>query len=321
MEQATNQKIEVVYKKAKLGKRMFGYFIDISLLFLTSFILFSIINIPVTHSGWYKSKNNELVQLKNDSKLYVNGINIVDYVADDTEFSSYEEKKSYLSVSIDEFYKNTTYFKDLDKIKTEYEVRKLQAKKNGTNLFVVSGDEVVENAVSAEYLYNFYIDEVSNYSLGYLFRNAKYFYLTRFSFLVSAVEFAILFTLSFLIYFLVLPLTCFKRGRQTIGMKLAKVGIISVHALNVSSGKFIGRFIFNYIVFFPLNFVGFLLPSIVSISMMYLNKTNSNLTNYVFNDYAVDVSDKLIYLNSLERAESEFKLQEISIENKDFTLK
>ena len=55
--------------------------------------------------------------------------------------------------------------------------------------------------------------------------------------------------------------------------------------------------------------------------MMYLNKTNSNLTNYVFNDYAVDVSDKLIYLNSLERAESEFKLQEISLENKDFTLK
>ena len=321
MEQATNKKIEVVYKKAKLSRRMFAYFVDISFLFLTTFILFSIINIPVTHAGWYNEKKNELVQLKNDSGLYDNGINIVDYVLDDTQFSSYEDKKSYLSTRIDNFYNNTTYFKDLETIKTEYNARKLKAKKNGTNLFVMSGDEVVENSVSAEYLYNFYADEVSNYSLGFLFRNSKYFYLTRFSFLVSAIEFVILFTFSFSIYFLVLPLTCFKRGRQTIGMKLSKVGIVDIHALNVSSGKFVGRFIFNYIVFFPLNFVGFLLPSIVSISMMYLNKTNSNLTNYVFNDYAVDVSDKLIYLNSLERAESEFKLQEISLENKDFTLK
>ena len=55
--------------------------------------------------------------------------------------------------------------------------------------------------------------------------------------------------------------------------------------------------------------------------MMYVNKTNSNLPNYVFNDYAVDVDNQTIYLNALERAESEFKLQEISIENKDFTIK
>ena len=319
--ETSNNKIEVVYKKAGLGKRMFGYFIDISLLFLTSFILFSIINIPVTHSGWYKAKKDELVQLKNGSGLYIDGINIVDYVADDTQFPSFEEKKETLSTAIDNFYQNTTYLKDLEEIKIQYETRKLSAKKNGTNLFVVNGEQVVENNVSDEWLYNFYADEVSDYTLAYLFRNSKYFYLTRFSFLVSAIEFVVLFTFSFLIYFLVLPLTCFKRGRQTIGMKLSKVGIISVHALNVSTGKFVGRFIFNYIVFFPLNFVGFLLPSIVSISMMYLNKTNSNLTNYVFNDYAVDVSDKLIYLNSLERAESEFKLQEISLENKDFTLK
>ena len=120
---------------------------------------------------------------------------------------------------------------------------------------------------------------------------------------------------------MVLPLTCFKRGRQTIGMKLEKIGLISVKAVNVGVGKFVGRFVFNYFVFFILDFVGFLIPAIVSVTMMYVNKTNSNLTNYVFNDYAVDVADKTIYLNALEREESEFKLQEISIENKDFTLK
>ena len=104
-------------------------------------------------------------------------------------------------------------------------------------------------------------------------------------------------------------------------MKMEKIGIISIHADNVTTGKFVGRFFFNYFVFFILDFVGFLIPAIVSITMMFVTKSNSNLTNYVFNDYAVDITDKTIYLNSLERDEAEFKLQEISLENKDFTLK
>ena len=320
MEQ-TNNKIEVVYKKAKLGKRMLAYFIDFGLLIMTTLIMVSIINIPITRSSWYKSKENELTEIRNETGLYVDGINIVDYLTDNEGFPSYEEKKNELSNRIDNFYKNTTYFNDLNKIKTEYDNRKLNAKKDGVNLFIQEDGKVVENAVSAEHLYNFYVEETQNYTFAFLMRNTNYFYLTRFSFLVTIVEFVSLFTLFFIVYFLILPLTCFKRGRQTIGMKLEKIGIISVKAVNVTTGLYIGRFVFNYFVFFILNFVGFLIPAIVSITMMYLNKTNSNLTNYVFNDYAVDVSDKLIYLNSLERAESEFKLQEISLENKDFTLK
>ena len=321
MEQANSNKIEVVYKKAKLGRRMFAYFIDIGILLLSTSLMFSIVNIPVTHSEWFKAKATELVEIKNDSGLYVEGINIIDYLTDNEDYPSYEEKKNELSKRIDEFYKNTTYFDDLEKIEDEYKNRRIDAKKDGVKLFVLEDGKVVENAVSAELLYNFYVEEMQNYTLAYLTRNANYFYLTRFSFFVSLIEFACLYTLFFVVYFLILPLTCFKRGRQTIGMKMEKVGIISVKAVNVSAGKYIGRFVFNYFVFSILNFVGFLIPSIVSVSMMYMNKTNSNLPNYVFNDYAVDVTDKMIYLNDLERAESEFKLQEISIENNDLTLK
>ena len=320
MEQANN-KIEVVYKKGKIGKRMLAYFIDIGLLIMSTLIMLSIINIPITSSPWYKSKEAELVQLRNDSGLYENGINIVDYLTENSDYPSYEEKKNELSKRIDNFYKNTTYFNDLEKIKNDYETRKLEAKKDGVNLFVKEDGEVKENAVSPELLYNFYVDETQNYTYAYLMRNANYFYLTRVSFLVTVVEFISLFTLFFIVYFLILPLTCFKRGRQTIGMKLEKIGLISVKAVNITAGKYVGRFVFNYFVFFVLNFVGFLIPSIVSVTMMYVNKTNSNLPNYVFNDYAVDVTDKTIYLNALERAESEFKLQEISLENKDFTIK
>ena len=321
MEETNNNKIEVVYKKAKFGKRMLAYFIDIGLLFISTFLLFSIINIPITHSGWYKSKQDELVQLRNDSGLYIDGINIVDYVSDNEKFSSYEKKNNKISESIDSFYNNPTYINDITKTQKEYDNRRLNAKKDGVNLFIKNEDKVVENSVPPKNLYDFYVDELSNYTFAYLTTNTKYFYLTRFAFLVSVIEFVSLFTLFFAVYFLVLPLTCFKRGRQTIGMKIENIGLISIKAVNITMGKYIGRLVFNYFVFFILNFVGFLIPSIVSITMMFVNKTNSNLPNYVFNDYAVDVTDQRIYLNSLERAESEFKLQEISIENKDFTLK
>ena len=320
MEQANN-KIEVVYKKAKLGKRMLAYFIDIGLLIMSTLIMLSKINIPITSSPWYKSKEAELVQLRNDSGLYENGINIVDYTSSNEEFDSFEKKKNYLSEKIDAFYSNPTYFNSSSTIENEYNLRKKKANNGEANLFVEQDGKLVENSVSPEDLYNFYVNEVENYTYAYLMRNINYFYLTRFSFLVTVVEFISLFTLFFVVYFLILPLTCFKRGRQTIGMKLEKIGLISVKAVNITAGKYVGRFVFNYFVFFILNFVGFLIPSIVSVTMMYVNKTNSNLPNYVFNDYAVDVTDKTIYLNALERAESEFKLQEISLENKDFTIK
>ncbi|MBO6280593.1 MAG: hypothetical protein J6M95_03330 [Bacilli bacterium] len=315
------QKIEVIYKKAKLGKRMLAYFIDIGLFLLTTFILFSIVNVPVTNSGWFISKRNELTQLRNDSGLYINGLVVTEYVKNDTEFPSYEAKKDELSTRINNFYNNTTYFSDLKVIHSQYDSRRLSAKNGSLNLFIKSGDEIIENSVNAELLYNFYKGEVENYTLGFLVQNPTYFYLVRFSFWVSVIEFISILIITFTIYYLVLPLTCFKRGRQTIGMKLEKIGIIGVTALNVPTGKFIGRFLFNFLVFVVLDFIGFLIPAIISITMMYFNKTNSNLTNYVFNDYAVDVTDKEIYLNELEREEASFKLQEISIENKDLRLR
>ena len=104
-------------------------------------------------------------------------------------------------------------------------------------------------------------------------------------------------------------------------MKLEKIALISVYADNISIGKYIGRFFFMFFVFIILNFVSFTLPSIVSISMMYLTKTNSSLVNYVFNDYVVDVSIQKIYMSALEREESEIHLKDVSIENNDFSIK
>ena len=317
-------KIEVVYTKAKLLKRMGAHFIDLGLTFLTAMLLFAIFNPVITGSGFYKAKQNELIQLRNESGLYENNVLATTYVENEELFPSFKDRKNFLSERIDEFYSNTTYFTD-DTIIKEYDQRKLDAtvvvESTTIHLFIKSGDNIIENNVSDESLFNFYKGEIEDTSLAYLVRNSRYFNLTRFSFWVTIIEIIVFGTFAFTVYYLVMPLAAFRRGRQTIGMKLEKIGLINVEAENIGWGIYTLRFIFMYVVFLLLDFVGFLIPALVSLGMMYFSKTNSSLVNYVFNDYMVDVTDQMIYFGAWEREESEIKLQEMSIENKDFELK
>lgn len=316
-----SEQIEVVYKKAKLSSRMFAHFIDISLFILTTLILFSITNMIVTRSGWYKNKNVQLVQLRNDSGLYVDNVVITTYVK---TYDTDTKKKDFLSKQIENFYNNPTYITNIESTIKSYNERRKNATygEAATHLFLPDGDSYIENtAVDVKAFVTFYSDEITNTTLGYLYNTPAYFYLTKFSFWCSVVQVIILGTISFTLYYLVLPLTCYKRGRQTIGMKLSKIALISVWADNITAGKYTLRFLFMFFVFIPLNFVSFLIPTFLSISMMFLTKTNSSLANYVFNDYMVDVKDQKVYFDALERSESEIKLQSMSIENRDLRLK
>ena len=320
-QETQNNKIEVVYVKAKLGKRLFAHFIDLSILFLATMIFFTITNVIVTHSGFYLYKEEQLTQMRNESKMYEKGVVITTYVQNDELYPSYAAKKDELSSRIDEFYQNPTYIISEDTVK-DYNKRKLEAVDNNIHLFVVEDSKIVENnVVSHKVLYNFYVNEIDNYALANLFHSSDYFYLVSFNFLTSAIQVAILLFVNFVVLYLILPTTCFKRGRQTIGMKLEKIGLINVRAENLSLGVYIGRFWFMFIIFIPINFVSFLIPTFVSVGMMYFTQTNSSLVNYVFNDYMVDVTNQMIYYNALEREESGYRLEKMSIENKDLRLK
>jgi len=317
-----NQPIEVVYTKAKVSKRLLGYFIDIGLFIMSTLITFSITNIGITKAPFFTQKQAELTQLRNESGLYVDGVVITTYTENEDLFPTYLERKIALRNAIDSFYVNTTYFSDLTVIASQYNNRKIAAKgSGGVALFKEEAGTIIENSVSDEELYNFYKEEINTYSLAYLMNNEHYFNLTKFSWWTSVIEIIILAVIFFTLYFLILPLTCFKRGRQTIGMKLEQIGIITIKAENESKGKYTLRVVFEFFVMVLLNLASFLIPSFVSIGMLFRSKTNSSLVNYVFNDYCVDVTNQKIYFNALEREEAAFKLQAVSIENKELNLK
>lgn len=323
MENKENKPIEVVYTKAKVGRRMLGHIMDIGFFLFAGIILFTLINVIVTNTSFYKDKQKELVVLRNESSLYIDDIPILEYVENDVKFPDYESRKIELSKGIESFYHNLTYFNSDFVEYEEYNSRKEAANDGGIKLFIKNDGIYKENPEynNNEGWFNFYKGEIEDHALRYLLNNNRYFFLTRFSFLVSAVEILVSITVSFTVFYLIIPLTVFKRGRQTIGMKLEKIALINIDSFNLSTGKYVGRFFFMLFIMVYLNFFSFLIPSIISVSMMFFSKTSSSLVNYVFNDYMVDVDIDKIYLNALDREISQIKLQSASIENKDFNLK
>ena len=318
------EKTEVIYTKASLGRRMLAHLIDVGIFLFAAIILFTSFNMLMKETGYYQIRINDLVAMRNASGLYVDNEKITTYVKDDSLYPNYSDKKVALSDRIDAFYHNSTYFDNFTDINNKYNERKANAKSGTIYLFEESAEnpgEYVEKAVDAKLLYEFYSNEIDNYSLGYLVNNSTFLALTQFSFRCSVVEVIIAAFISFIIFYYILPTTCFKRGRQTIGMKLEKIGLISIRADNITFGTYTLRAVFMFFVFVPLNFVGFLIPSFLSIGMMYFSKTNSSLPNYVFNDYMVDITNQDIYFNDLERAEFQTKAKEASIENQNFKLK
>ena len=311
---------EIVYTKAKLGRRLISHFFDLGILFLCVAIGFTITNSIITNTKWYKAKQEELVSMRNESKLYDEGVVITSVSADDEKLPSYEAKKEYLATRIDEFYHSTTYFEDLT-VYGEYQTRKLEAVDGNLHLFVLDGENIVENNVSHELLYNFYKEEVDSHALAYLMTNDRYFNLTRFSFWTTVWSIVILTVVFFTLFYLIFPLFIFKRGRQTIGMKLEKIALVNVRAVNVPAWTYVLRFLFMLVVFVFLDFGAFLIPAFVSMGMMYGSKTNSSLANYVFNDYMVDITNQDIYLDEAEREYKEEERKKISLENRDLTLK
>ena len=319
-EEAVKQ--EVIYTKAKLGRRMLAHIIDIGIFALLAITLFTLFHSTMRYSSYYSQKYDTLQVLRDESGLFVGDQYVTEYIKDSKKYPTYTDKKDELAKRLQKFYTSKTYFGDSTKGLEGYQSRQLKATYKGTNLFIENEEhKIVENGLAPVRYYNYYSNEIEDRALAYMLNNKTYYYLVRFTFLSALVEAIIAVFLSYTVFYFILPATCFKLGRQTIGMKLEKIGLISIRADNITFGVFTLRSLFNFFVFIPLNIVGFLLPSIISTTMMFVNKTNSSLPNYVFNDYMVDISNQEIYYNEFERQYAQEHIHEASIENKDFKLK
>lgn len=317
---------EVVFSRAKNGKRIGAFFLDVFCLFFLTFLLFASFHPVLNYLPYYEETLKVREELQSESGLYrEDGTDLVTYLKSEdseTEYPSARAKKDLLSSRIDAFYQNDTFLSKAEQEKTqqEYEVRKTEALHGQEHLFVRVDNALTENDVNPEWLLSFYEKEANNYAqpifVGYL----PYLRTTRVIWMSSFVEALIALTFSFALFYVVIPLTWGKRGRKSIGMKAMRIGYVTGEGLSPSPGKAVLHAVFVYFVMLLLSFVSFLLPLFVSFGMMMLGKKKQNLDEYLFNWTPVDDKDQEIYLDYADFWAHEKAKKEASIENKDFQI-
>ncbi len=288
-------KTELEYRVAPIWRRFVAMLIDLFFIVLVGFLVFGLSNMALNETEWFKGVAAQRSAIQEESGLYIDGKSLSEYYRADGALST-REKKDLLAEALGEFYLNPD-FCDQEALEG-YDDRKEGAVEGVTFLFVEDENgNLVENDVNPQYLFDFYCDELDFHALGYLASNPVYAETTRFYFWSSFIQISVSMTLSVTVFWLVLPLTAWKRGRMTIGRKMMGVALLYRNALTPSVGQYLLRFLFIYFVYLWLGLFSFLLPEIVSVAMQMFGKRQQDLAEYVLNQYSVDARGRDIYLD------------------------
>lgn len=311
--------IELVYSSVKTYRRIFADLIDAFLVGFTTFLLFSLSNMIVVNMPFYSEMKRSREAVQNESGLYVEGYNMAEYYTND-DAHSYSEKKTILATAIDSFYSNP-YFFNSNEAKSLYNVRKTVASNNGLSLFISVEGNLQEADVSPESLFTFYKTEISEQCIGYVIKSGTYVETSKTIFLTAAIQVLIYLTVSVFLYFGLFPTLIFKRGRQTIGRKVFKIALLGKDALVVGPWQSVLRCAFIYFVYFWLGFLGFLIPEIISVTMLVMSKRSQNLVDYVLNQYEVDCRDDDVFMDYGDYEAANESRQAATLENKNLEAK
>ena len=318
----SEDKIEISYSRPSLGKRFLAMLIDVFFFGFLSFVLFSLSNSIVASMDFYKNNNALRSSLQAESSLYVEGDDIVSYVKNHEElFNGVRAEKDYLSSHIDAFYANEKFLDAGERSKAigEYNSRKAIASKEGEALFTLKDGAYVENDVNPNWHLDFYSDEINNHCRPLFTSYIPYIETTKTIWISSLVEILISVTISYFLFYVVVPLWLLKRGRLTIGRSIFKIGMIGKDAFNVSSKRFLLKALFCYVAYIILD-IAFLIPLFISAGMLFLSNRNQSLSDYVLGTYMVDVTNDDVYLDINDYLDRKNLSKKASIENKSFEL-
>ena len=186
------------------------------------------------------------------------------------------------------------------------------------------GEHIFDDNLQRKYLnddydivyFNFYNNMLKDIAPGYLSSSKEYRDNLRQSIINNVLIIFISLILSNIIFYYVVPMI-YRRGKQTFGMKIFKISLLSVDGMSCSSKRYSLRFLFYLIVIVVLSVFSFLLPVLISFTMMLLSKTGQSLVDYVTNTYKVDSQTNTVYLNYEEYMYNQHSRDDKKIENLD----
>jgi len=318
-ENSSNQNIDVEYPKAKLHKRWFAAFLDLFLTIFFGMIFYGLTALTTNHVSAYINVVEQRDRIEKKSGLYEDGSPISTIMKSKEE--DYSLKNETLRNAIEAFYNNSYFFSD-DNAMNNYEERKKVAKEGEVLIFVYSDttNKYEEGNFTPETYYNFYIYEIENYSLPLLSVNDDYQEATRIIVWTSVIEIVLSVGLGYFIAFNLIPIFR-RRGRQTIGMYLFKISVVTNEALSPTGKTFVFRQLLVFFVGYLLNVCTAFIPLIISLAMMHLSKTGQDFFDFVTNTYVIDSSKKDIYLSYEEYFRKNRDKEDIRIESENIQLK
>lgn len=310
---------EVEYARASTFRRISAGIFDFFTCIITSLLLFMVTILIIENSSVYKTNISNRNEILLNSELYVeNDANIikVNNFLDSNEDLTYNEKSERMDTILNHFFVNKNFFEEDNT--SIYNKLKSEAKDGDSYLFDEGYDRVLTNTDYDATYYEFYKDAVDT-AVGYLNLNSTYSESAKTIFVIYTVGIVLTYIFPYLIFFLLIPLI-FKTGYQTLGKKIMKIAIINFNGVNANKKKFLCRFAIFYFFEIVLSLVTFLIPLIVSISMMVISKTHQSLHDYVCGTYVVSVENNKIYRDVNEILYSQ-KKEEIGKLDEDKTWK
>lgn len=320
---ANDEGMKISYYHPKFVYRVFANLIDILIFIFLFFSLFLGVREIIRINPTYKSKSEQLIQMKVDSGLYAYDdenvlrdiVTVLNSDKGQTAKSRAVRSRKAIETFISYAESVSTPEKYQEIVKDYREYRLSDDMKQGdTPLFVLDeNDEVVENpavietveSVSSqayvtyyEVAYKPYIDNRAQAYLIVSIPNYKDIVSYQTNVLLWINIFAVYCFTGLLVY--LLPILIFRRGRMTIGKLVYGVGLVDANCLSPSIWRTLARFAIFYFAILILSLFSFGLPMIISFTLMLCSKNKQGFPDYMLRLTEVDAKRTKIYLSFQE---------------------
>jgi len=309
---------EIKYKPATVFHRVMANLLDFLIFLLLGFAIFLLCRNIISESESYKSAYKAYRGEQISSSLYYNDGSalyptITSYIDDGGFTHAGKHQKSKEAVE-------SFYVYSVNNLSSE----NLQTLQNGLTSYLLDNELVNQDgykfieAVSFEgnvltitessqtirdldYYAEVYKPLIEDQLLPF-FSNYSQTYksnLTYVSKLFVLVALPISYVSSGLLTYFVPPLF-FRRGRQTLGKALYHIGLVGPDFLSVKFPRFLGRFGVFYVLELLIAPFTFLVPFLVSFTMMMFTSKKESFADYMSKTREVDISNNKIYFSHSE---------------------
>lgn len=308
---------EIKYSRPKFVHRVLANLIDFIIFALLGMGIFILTRAIVNKTPGYQNTFNSFNQMRLDSGLYVEGDNkneindLITYMNSHTQYTP-GSKVYNCEKNLEKFLtfeKENVSAENYQRIVDEYDDLRLKATTeiDGVtyNLWYRNGEEIVkhddyESTASLKVaMADWYATYYDKYLQGYLTTTPAYYDLSKtISNYLFFLEIPVAFFSSLLLTYFV-PTLFFRRGRQTLGKALYRIGTVDSRYLAPTFWRNLAKFgIFTLEMVAGIASIGVIY--LISFSMMLFTKNKQSFPEFMLGLQEVDVSKNKIYMTMVE---------------------